>query len=166
MSQLLDAEHLRRYIAEQGIAAELIELPVPTPTVQAAAQAVGTTAERIVKSLLFVVRGRPLLAIANGPAHVDKRPLAAHFGVGRKQVRLADAETVLALTGYAIGAMPPFGHRQPLPTLMDQGLFTFDEVYAGGGAIDALLRISPQEILRVTGAHVLDLTRPPQSPPP
>ncbi len=166
MSQLLDVEHLRRFIVEQGIAAEVIELPVPTPTVQAAAQAVGTTSERIVKSLLFVVRGQPLLAIANGPAHMDKRPLAAHFSVGRKQVRLADAESVLTLTGYSIGAMPPFGHRQPLPTFMDPGLFAFDEVYAGGGAIDALLRISPQEMLRVTGAHVLDLTRSPHSPTP
>jgi prolyl-tRNA editing enzyme YbaK/EbsC (Cys-tRNA(Pro) deacylase) len=33
------------------------------------------------------------------------------------------------------------------------------EVFAGGGALDALLRVTPQEIQRVTGAEVVDVVK-------
>jgi prolyl-tRNA editing enzyme YbaK/EbsC (Cys-tRNA(Pro) deacylase) len=85
--------------------------------------------------------------------------------VGRKRVKLADAETVLNITGYPVGAMPPFGHRRPLPTLMDKRVLRQTEVYAGGGQIDALLRISPEAIFRVTSAIELDLIEPPKELP-
>ena len=155
--RVLGPEDLRQFLALHQVEAEILRLESETPTVQAAARAVGTTPERIVKSLLFLVEGRPVFAIACGPDRVDSRALARRFGVGRKRVRLADGETVQRVTGYPIGAVPPFGHRQPLTTLIDRRVLEHDEVYAGGGGIDALVRVSPQDILRLTGAEVLDL---------
>lgn len=155
--RVLGPEDLRQFLALHEVEAEILRLESETPTVEAAARAVGTTPERIVKSLLFLVEGRPVLAIACGPDRVDSRALARRFGVGRKRVRLADGETVQRVTGYPIGAVPPFGHRQPLTTLVDRRVLEHEEVFAGGGGIDALVRVSPQDILRLTGAEVLDL---------
>jgi len=59
--------------------------------------------------------------------------------------------------------MPPFAHRQPLPTLIDRRVLEQPEVYAGGGAENALVRLFPQDILRVTQARVTDLLTVPSS---
>lgn len=144
---------------EMGIQAELVRPGVPTPTVASAAQAVGAAPGQILKTLLFLIDGQPILAIANGRAHIDRAKLAAKFGVGKKKVKLARAEQVLEITGYPVGAVPPFGHRSRLRTLIDPGVMRFDSVYAGGGEIDCLLHTSPKEILRATGGEILALQR-------
>ncbi|HLE14577.1 MAG TPA: YbaK/EbsC family protein, partial [Anaerolineales bacterium] len=96
-----------------------------------------------------------------GPAYIDRRAVAAVFGVGRKQVKLASAEEVLFMTGYPVGGMPPFGHRVPLPTLIDRRVLEMrGEVYAGGGDESSLLRIDPQAILAAANARVIDLVTP------
>lgn len=157
---MLGSSDLANYVEEHGIEAQVITLPVETPTVERAARAVGTSPDRIVKSLLFLVDDEPVIAIACGEARIDRRSIAAQYGVGRKRVRLADAETVLKLTGYPIGAMPPFGHRRAIRTLIDWRVLEQPEVYAGGGSIAALMRVPAAEILRLTSATVLDLIDP------
>jgi prolyl-tRNA editing enzyme YbaK/EbsC (Cys-tRNA(Pro) deacylase) len=146
---------------ENNIPGEILNLEVPTPTVEAAAQAVGTQPERIVKSILFLVADLPLLAITCGRAYVDRRALAAVYSVGRKKVKLATPEVVLEKTGFEVGAMPPFGHRDPLPTWLDRRVLEQPEVFAGGGAENALIRLVPEDILQVTQAQVIDLLNPP-----
>jgi prolyl-tRNA editing enzyme YbaK/EbsC (Cys-tRNA(Pro) deacylase) len=64
---------------------------------------------------------------------------------------------VLATTGYEVGTVPPFGHHQPVPTLVDRRVLEQETVYAGGGGHRVLLRFSPGEILRVTAAETIDL---------
>jgi prolyl-tRNA editing enzyme YbaK/EbsC (Cys-tRNA(Pro) deacylase) len=148
---------LEAYMQAHGITGEILRLETPTPTVETAAQAVGTHPENILKSILFLVGEKPVLAISSGLAFVERRAIAALYGVGRKRVRLAAPGLVSELTGYEVGAMPPFGHRQALATLLDRCVLDLSEAYAGGGAENALLHIAPVEILRVTGAQVLDL---------
>ena len=152
-------------MAKHGIPGEILRLSVPTPTVETAAQAVGVPTEQIIKSILFLVKDgaeegayRPVLAIASGTAVVDRRRIAAHLGVGHKRIRLASPAEVLAFSGYAVGALPPFGHRQPLATLIDRRVLDLPEAYAGGGDENAIVRLNPQDIARVTAAAVLDLT--------
>lgn len=155
---------LQAYMQANAIPGEILHLETPTPTVDTAAQAVGTVVERIVKSILFLVDGRPVLAITCGRDHVEQRVLAGLFNVGRKRVKLAGPDTVLRETGYPVGAMPPFGHRLPLPTLIDLRVLEKPEVFAGGGSDYSLLRIAPDAILAATGAQVLDLISPPALP--
>ena len=156
-NQSLGPTHLAGYLGANKLPGEILELDVPTPTVEAAAAAVGCEPEQIVKSLLFFVRDEPVLAITSGPAHIERRAIAAHYQVGRKKVKLADPQTVLEETGFGVGAMPPFGHTSPLPTLIDQRVLDKEQVYAGGGSDQTLLRIAPQTILAATQGTVLDL---------
>jgi Cys-tRNA(Pro) deacylase len=158
---MLNSSNLGDFMESHDIGGTIIHLTQPVLTVEDAASAVGTTPDQIVKSLLFLVDGKPVMAIACGTSRVDRRPIAAYYGVGRKRVKLADADTVLAVTGYPVGAVPPFGLRRSLPTLIAQDVLTHEEVYAGGGEINALVRVSPQEIVAVTGAVGMDLNAAP-----
>jgi prolyl-tRNA editing enzyme YbaK/EbsC (Cys-tRNA(Pro) deacylase) len=153
----LDAHNLQEYMLLHTIPGEIMHLDIPTPTVEAAAQAVCADPTQIIKSILFMVDENPVLVIACGKSTISRRAIADLYGVGKKRVKLAPPERVLELSGYEVGAMPPFGHRQLLTTLIDSRVLDLPEAYAGGGAENALLRLNPQEILRVTGAKVLDL---------
>lgn len=153
----LSAEDLQAYMHENGIPGEILRLDVPTPTVESAAQAVGCQTEQIVKSILFMAQAEPVLTITCGIQRVERRVIARRYAVGRKKVKLADADTVLSIGGYEVGAMPPFGHLQALKTLLDQGVLEHAEVYAGGGSGNALVRMAPQDILKFSQAEVLDL---------
>jgi prolyl-tRNA editing enzyme YbaK/EbsC (Cys-tRNA(Pro) deacylase) len=148
---------LRAFIKRHHLTADLIALPVPTPTVETAAAALGVDESQIVKSLLFWVGAEPVIVIARGQTPVARRLLAAYFGVGRKKIKLMSAEEVIQITGFPVGGVPPFGHLQQIKTLMDRGIFLENEVFAGGGAEDVLMKTSPEEIHQVTSADLLEL---------
>lgn len=150
-------KYLLEFMEARQVQGEIIQLEAPTPTVEMAAQAAGASVEQIVKSILFLVEGEPVLAVVRGASLVERWAIAEMYGVSRKRVKLAMREEVLQIAGYEAGAMPPFGHRAQLPTLVDRRVLDTDEVFAGGGAENALLRISPEEIVRAAGARVVDL---------
>jgi prolyl-tRNA editing enzyme YbaK/EbsC (Cys-tRNA(Pro) deacylase) len=156
-SSVLTPADLARFIVSAAIAAELVPMNVETPTVPAAAAALGVVPAQIIKSLLFLVREEPVLVIACGDATVDRRVLADRFGVGKKQIKLADAETVERSLGYPVGGVPPFGHTNAVPVLLDRAVFAWNVVYGGGGDDHTLLRIAPEELARVTNAERIDL---------
>lgn len=158
VSEVMDAGDVARFVWEEGMAAEVVRLAVETPTVAAAAAAVGAGVEQIVKSLLFLVEGEPVLVVANGETRVDYRRLAAHLGVSRRQVKLADAAQVREILGYEVGAVPPFGHKKPVRTLLEAGVLAQAEIWAGGGSIDTLVRLRVAELRRVVGEETARLT--------
>lgn len=153
----LGVDDLAQYMRTHNIPGEILHLSVPTPTVETAAKAVGTSVDQIIKSILFLVEDQPVLAIACGLPSIQRGSIAELYGVGKKRVKLASAETVLEISGYEVGAMPPFGHRRALVTLIDRRVLDFSDAYAGGGAENAIVHLDPHDILRVSGAKVLDL---------
>jgi prolyl-tRNA editing enzyme YbaK/EbsC (Cys-tRNA(Pro) deacylase) len=154
---MLGPSALNQYIRETGANAKLILVDVETPTVEMAAQAVGAAPANIVKSLIFIADDQPILVIAGGNQRVSLDMLGREIGVDPESIRLAKPQEVIDETGYPVGAVPPFGHRQRLTAYMDVGLLEADAVYAGGGASDHLVQVSPQEILRLSGANVIKI---------
>ena len=114
--------------------------------------------DQIIKSLVFMIEDRPLLVINNGTARVDRKKLANLLGVGRKRVKFASAEQALTITGFVVGSMPPFGHRQMLRTLVAPAITRLDLIFGGGGDVDAMMRLTSIDLLRVTGAEVTDVS--------
>ncbi len=159
---MLDETDLARFVQDNDVDGEIVFLQDETPTVEAAAEAVGVAPQQILKSLLFVIKDsddlRPLLVITNGLSRVSYKKLAEYEGVSRRQVRIARPKQVEAMTGYAVGTVPPFGHSRRLPTVVDDGVLDQSEVYAGGGAINALLRLEAAELQRVVQADVVPLS--------
>jgi Cys-tRNA(Pro) deacylase len=158
VSRVLTPDDLARYIADQGIAATVVPMTIETPTVPAAAAALGVETAQIIKTLVFLIKDQAVTVVASGDALVDRRPLADWYGVGKKQVRLADADTVLRVTGYAVGGVPPFGHITPSPVLLDERMRDWDVIYGGGGDDHTLLRVTPAELARVTRAAWITLS--------
>ncbi|HHW54440.1 MAG: YbaK/EbsC family protein [bacterium] len=150
-------EHVKEFIAgKAGVGFHPTK--EETPTVSAAAAALGVREEQIIKSLVFLVEGKPFLAIANGNRRVSYKKLAALLGVGRRQVKLAPRELTRELTGYEGGVMPPFAHKEKLSTLVDRAVLDQELVYGGTGHPRVLLSIQPEELVRVTGGRVVDIT--------
>lgn len=144
---------LEQQIASGEIDAELVEPGVPTPTVPDAANALGVEDRQIVKSLLFAAKsGEVVLAILSGASKVSRPRLQEITGL--RGLNLADPAVVLERTGYPAGGTPPVGHTNRLDVVIDQGVMELAVVYGGGGRIDALLKICPDEIVRVTQARV------------
>ncbi|GAB4444114.1 MAG: hypothetical protein Fur0044_40500 [Anaerolineae bacterium] len=154
----LTSADLQHFIEAQNIEATILSMAEHTPTVPDAARALGVEPEQIIKSLVFLVYEEPLLVINNGLAKVDRRKVADRLGVGKKQVKFASAEQALEITGYVVGSMPPFGHRRKLRTLVDQAITGFQVIFGGGGDIDAMMRLTVAELLRVTEGEVTSVS--------
>lgn len=154
-------QDLARFIDEHGLEATLVYPDRPTPTVAEAALALGVSPQEIIKSLVFMAKGEPLLVIAAGEARVSYRRLRETLGVSRRKLRLASSDEAHSLTGFEVGAMPPFGHLTPLPTFIDS-LSVPDQdgkvLYGGGGTKAAMLRLSVATLRRVTRGHWVPLT--------
>lgn len=149
---------LQRFLDGHQIAATILPMQEHTPTVPDAARVLGVEADQIIKSLVFIIKDKPLLVINNGLARVDRGKIAAHLAVGKKQVKFATAEQALAITGYVVGSMPPFGHHRKLPTLIDPAVLAWEVIFGGGGDIDAMMRLTTKELIRVTGADILPVS--------
>jgi Cys-tRNA(Pro) deacylase len=154
----MDRNDLQKFIDENGIQATILAMKIHTPTVEDAARALEVETSQIIKSLVFHIDGTPLLVINNGLDRVDRRKLAAYLKVGRKRVKFAAPDRVFDYTGFIVGSMPPFGHKQKLRTLVDPAVSQQEVIYGGGGDINAMLRLKPAELLAATGAEVTVLS--------
>jgi Cys-tRNA(Pro) deacylase len=156
---------VRAALAAAGVAARVVEFMETTRTAQDAARALGTTPAQIVKSLVFVADGGPILVLASGANRVDLAKVARLAGAAR--VDKAGAETVRAATGFSIGGVPPVGHRTAMPVYVDEALMAYDVVYAAAGTPHAVFPIAPATLARVTSGTVADLAEcagPPGAP--
>lgn len=153
----MDVNDLAAFMEDKGIQGKIVFLDVATPTVEAAAAAVGVQPVQIGKSLLFLTPGEPILVIACGTTPVSYKRLAQYLGINRKKLKLAKAAEVLSVTGYPVGTVPPFGHRRPLSTLIESDVINQKDLYAGGGSINALVHLSTDELRRVTKAEIVTL---------
>jgi prolyl-tRNA editing enzyme YbaK/EbsC (Cys-tRNA(Pro) deacylase) len=148
---------LARTIEQRGIDARLITDIGDTPTVPTAAAALGVSVDEILKTLLFYVKGEPWVVISHGVEPVPARVLADHFGVGKRQIKLARPEQVLAETGFPVGGVPPICHRNPNPVIMAQSILDYEIVFGGGGDDHTMLRIPVSELLRLLTPTLLPL---------
>lgn len=154
----LNATDLQKFIDAHGIPAQILHLDVDTPTVADAAVSLNVAPKQIIKSVLFVADGQPVMVIASGLARLDRKALADFLGVSRRRVKIASAEQVLAHTGYVAGSVPPFGYQQPIETVVETAVLQLTgPIFGGGGDIHALLQITVAELCRVVGSRTADL---------
>ena len=140
--------------AASGVTIEPRAFPEGTKTAADAAAAIGVEVGQIVKSLVFLVDGEPVMALVAGDNQLDEKKLGALRG---GKVARADADAVRAATGFPIGGVPPLGHA--LPVLVDEDLLRWDEVWAAAGTWTDVFPIAPDELVRVSGGLVADLRR-------
>jgi Cys-tRNA(Pro) deacylase len=144
-----------RAAADAGLELTVRRFPEETRTAADAARAVGCEVGQIVKSLVFVADGYPVLALVSGAHQLDPTRLAA--ALGASDVRRASGDEARQATGYAIGGVPPLGHATALPVLIDRHLLQHDVVWAAAGLPDAVFPADPRQLARAAGAREADL---------
>jgi prolyl-tRNA editing enzyme YbaK/EbsC (Cys-tRNA(Pro) deacylase) len=137
-----------------GLEPRIEEFPASTRTASEAASAIGTSQERIVKSLVFMAGDQIVLALVSGRNRVDLERLGQLVG---QPIERADARRVREATGFAIGGVPPVGHVRPVPVFIDRDLLAFDQVWAAAGTPNAVFSIEPAALVRVSAGQVVDL---------
>lgn len=148
---------VRAALAEQGLAAAIVSLPDAARTARAAAQAIGCAVGQIANSLVFRGErsGEALLVMTSGAHRVDPARVAALVG---EPIAKADAAFVREATGFAIGGVAPVGHVRRLRTLVDRNLLQHAEIWAAGGHPHTVFRLTPDELVRLTGGSVAEVT--------
>lgn len=138
-----------------GLPIEIVELDESARTAQLAANALGTTLGSIVKSLVFLADGEPVLVLVAGDRRASPEKLKRLLNARR--VMIANASRVREETGFSIGGVPPLGHEQPLSTWIDASLARFDPVYAAAGHHQAVFPIPFRALVEITQGNVVDL---------
>jgi len=140
-------------LAAQGLDLRVVEFPQSTRTAAEAAAVVGCDVAQIVKSLVFRGResGRFLLVLASGANRVDEAAIGALVG---EAVERGTPDFVREASGFAIGGVPPVGHATPPLTLIDEDLLAHGEVWAAAGTPNAVFRLEPRQLPRLTGGTV------------
>ena len=147
-------ERVRQALAARGHGLEVREFGATTRTAADAAAAIGCAVAQIAKSLLFraVPSDRPVLVIASGANRVNEATVAAALG---EPIVKADAAFVRARTGFAIGGVAPVGHAETPVTFIDADLLLLSEIWAAAGTPHAVFRLTPDELVRLTGGRVI-----------
>lgn len=150
-------KRVRAYLEARGLVESLFEFEQSTHTAEQAAEAMGCELGQIVKSLVFLVGDKPVMALVPGDRQGDSEAIAAHFGAD--EIRKADADTVRSTTGYSIGGVTPFDLPEEVPVVADASLDRFDVVYPGAGTPASMVRMRFAELLKHTGAVVAEIAR-------
>lgn len=142
-----------------GLEISVTRFPQETRTAEDAARAIGCSIAQIVKSLVFLADGQPVLALVSGTNRVDIGRLST--AAGATETRRATGDEARGASGYAIGGVPPFGHAQPLTVLIDRDLFGHEILWAAAGLPDAVFSIAPDDLVRASGGRIVDLAQTP-----
>ncbi|MGV9988705.1 YbaK/EbsC family protein [Streptomyces olivaceus] len=132
--------------------------PEATRTAAEAAAAIGCELSQICKSLVFAADGVPVLVLMDGASRVDLDRVREELGAGK--VTRAKADVVRETTGYAIGGVPPFGHRTRTRVLADRSLLAHDVVWAAAGTPYAVFPMQPKDLVATVGAILVDVREP------
>ena len=147
---------VRAALAACGLDAAIVELAAAARTARDAAAQLGCEVAQIANSLVFRGErtGVALLVMSSGANRVDLARLEAVFG---EPAGKADAAFVRERSGFAIGGVAPVGHAMPLRTVIDRDLLGHREIWAAGGHPHTVFRLTPEELVRVTGGSVEDI---------
>lgn len=123
----------------------------PTPTVELAARSLGTEPERIAKSLAFSLKcGSVIIIVAAGDVKIDNAAFKSAFG---EKARMLSAEETLLKTGHPVGGVCPFALNEGVKVYLDESLKSFDTVYPAAGNNQSGIKLSPDELYRLSGAE-------------
>ena len=147
-------------LREAGHTHAPLMLDAAARTAQQAADGLGVALGQIAKSVIFRRKpdGRAVLVVTAGDRRVDEKKVQALVCEEGQRLGRADADFVKAQTGFSIGGVSPVAHANPPVTLVDKTLFRFAEIWAAAGHPHAVFALSPNDLTRLTGAPVHDVT--------
>ena len=132
----------------------VIEHAESTRTAQEAADRAGCELGQIVKSLIFKGKesGKPILVLTSGANRVDEKRISRYAG---EHISRADADFVRAVTGFAIGGVPPVGHVQKMETYLDEDFLQYQTIWAAAGTPNAIFELKTEDLQKMTDGKIV-----------
>jgi len=150
------AEKVQIVLNKFGFELNVIELSDSTRTAQEAADTIGCDVSQIAKSLIFKGKTsqKPILIVASGTNRVNEKVIKEYLG---EKLEKADADFVLVHTGFAIGGIPPIGHKTSITTLIDEDLMQYEEIWAAAGTPHAVFKLTPKILAEITNGDIISI---------
>jgi Cys-tRNA(Pro)/Cys-tRNA(Cys) deacylase len=121
-----------------------------------AAAALGIEPQRMLKTLMAEVDGKPVAVVIPSDREVSMKKLATAFhGKAAKMMRPPDAER---LTGYHVGGISPFAQKKRVPVVIEEAALMETTVFVNGGQRGLQIEIDPRAAVKATDATVCALT--------
>lgn len=148
------AQKIQDLLHSLGYNYTVIEHAESTRTAQEAADQAGCQLGQIVKSLIFrgKTSGKPILVLTSGPNRVDEKRISDYAG---EPIGKADADFVRAVTGFAIGGVPPLGHVEPMETYLDEDFLQFPTIWAAAGTPKAIFELKTEDLQKMTNGKIV-----------
>jgi prolyl-tRNA editing enzyme YbaK/EbsC (Cys-tRNA(Pro) deacylase) len=148
------AQKIQDQLKALGFEYTVIEHSESTRTAQEAAERAGCELGQIVKSLIFKGKqsGRPILVLTSGANRVDEKRISEHAG---EAISRADADFVRAVTGFAIGGVPPVGHLLIMDTYLDEDFLQYETIWAAAGTPNAIFELKTADLQKMTNGKVV-----------
>ena len=147
---------VKAVLASHGLAEAYMEFAVSSATVDLAAAAVGCEPGRIAKSLSVMGADGPMVLVAMGTARLDNRKFKDVFGC---KPRFIKPEDLPDMVGHPMGGVCPFALRDTVRVYLDASLRNFDPIYPAAGAPNNMVRITLDELERITGGTWVDVCK-------
>jgi Cys-tRNA(Pro)/Cys-tRNA(Cys) deacylase len=133
-----------------GVAYRVFRHPGPVHSLEQAAAERGQRPQQVVRSIVFRLGADEfLMALVAGPQQISWPALRQYLG--RTRVSMASADEVLAVTGYQLGAVSPFGLPRPLPVVVDRSVLAEDEVSLGSGVRGTTIILATADLMAALG---------------
>lgn len=152
-----NAEIVQRALCEKGLEFGVVELNASTRTANDAAMTIGCQIGQIIKSLLFLTKEtqRPVLVLVSGKNRVNEEAIQRYIG---EKISKADADFTREITGFAIGGIPPLGHKNPISFVyIDEDLLQYETLWAAAGTPYAVFSLPAKELQAVTGGKIVSV---------
>lgn len=150
---MLNKDDLLRQL---GLDFEVKEFTQTTRTAQEAAEAIGCSIGQIAKSIIFrgIRSQKPYMVIASGANRVNEKVIEEKVG---EKIEKADADFVRQKTGFVIGGVAPFGHKEKMEIFIDEDLFQYAEIWASAGTPNTVFKLTPQDLQKISGGKVIGI---------
>jgi Cys-tRNA(Pro)/Cys-tRNA(Cys) deacylase len=122
-----------------------------------AAAALGVAPDRIFKTLIVLIDGRPAAAIVPVAGELDLKRFAE--ALGARRAVMAEPAEARRVTGYVVGGISPLGQRRRLATVLDASALDQATVFVSAGRRGLQLELAPAALVELTRAIVVPITR-------
>ena len=159
MNDLLNKEPVKRVIEALSNFNKNLEVQIlekTARTAKEAAIALNCAEGAIVKSLLIKTDDTFVLCLISGDKRCSLNKLKKI--TGKKDVCMANAESVKTLTGFTIGGVSPIGLNNKIEIMIDNQLSRFKDIYAAAGHPNAIFKIDLENLVRITSGKIMEIS--------
>ena len=143
----MEPTRIDQFIEENGV----VTLPSATSSAAMGSPPLPPLGACPIKCMVFLAESSPVLVILRLEDRVSEAALARYLGLTKSRIAMAPPNQLINLTGYPVGEVPPFAHRDPLFTIVDAFVMSHSQV-AFGHQLEYLLEST--ELVKASKAQV------------